>query len=75
MNQFVLFKNAVNSLTALPVKMVSRLELALILEAGGTLVGANEVPVETLYPAGTFCPDEALELPYSSATSSALAEG
>jgi hypothetical protein len=53
MNQFLIFKNATEQFTALPLETVSRLELELMLQAGGNLVEANDVPVEALYPRGT----------------------
>ncbi len=53
MNQFLVFKNATEQFTALPLEAVSPLELELILQAGGHLVEALDVPVEALYPRGT----------------------
>ena len=53
MNQFLIFKNATDQFTALPLEAVSRLELELILQAGGQLVEAHDMPVEALYPRGT----------------------
>jgi hypothetical protein len=53
MNQFLIFKNASEGTTALPLETVSRLELELILQAGGQLVEAHDVPVEVFYPRGT----------------------
>jgi hypothetical protein len=53
MNQFLIFKNATEQLTALPLEAVSRLELELTLQVGAQLVKAHGVPVEALYPMGT----------------------
>ena len=53
MDQFLIFKNAIDQVTALPLEAVSRLELELMLQAGGHLVEAHDVPVEALYPRGT----------------------
>ena len=53
MNQFLIFKNATDQVTALPLEAVSRLELELMLQAGVQLVETHNVPVEALYPRGT----------------------
>jgi hypothetical protein len=53
MNQFLIFKNATEQFTVIPLEAVSRLELELILEADGQLAEAHDVPVEALYPRGT----------------------
>jgi hypothetical protein len=53
MNQFLIFKNATDQFTVLPLEAVSRRELELMLQAGGQLVEAHNVPVEALYPRGT----------------------
>ena len=53
MNQFLIFKNASEGITAIPLEAVSRLELELMLQSGGYIVAAHDVPVEALYPRGT----------------------
>ncbi len=53
MNQFLIFRNASDGTTALPLETVSRLELELILQAGVQLVKAHSLTVEVLYPRGT----------------------
>ena len=62
MNQFLIFKNATNQFTVLPLEAVSRLELELMLQAGGQLVEAHNVPVEALYPRGTSFHYDALAI-------------
>ena len=62
MNQFVIFKNATERLTALPLEAISRLELELMLQAGAQLVEAHDMPVEALYPRGTAYHYDALAI-------------
>ena len=77
MNQFLIFKNATEQLTALPLETVSRLELELMLQAGAQLVEAHNVPVEALYPRGTWFHYNALAIssPNNPALVLSMAEG
>ncbi len=54
MTRFVIFENAARGITAIPVEKTSRSERELILEAGGQIVEAGEVPAEAACPRGTI---------------------
>ena len=62
MDQLVIFKNATEQFTALPLEAVSPLELELILQAGGQLVEVNDVPIVALYPRGASFHYDALAI-------------